>query len=115
MPVDQLFGDTYNPYEMEQFQQYDEYEGETATTDRTMKNFYRDISYGKVNISREVAHVKMAHPYSYYKIGKKVRYRSERIRGCVVALTARWTFPNMCPMSSSPMKGWGLNGTWIPG
>ncbi|PTX59106.1 M6 family metalloprotease-like protein [Melghirimyces profundicolus] len=74
VPVDQLndllFGDTYNPYEMEQFKKYAEYNGQAAPTDRTMKNFYQEMSYGKVNVSGEVVKVKMPHPYSYYKIGQ---------------------------------------------
>lgn len=45
-----IFGDHYNPYELEIFQQYAEYNGVKAPTDRTMQNAYQESSYGKVEL-----------------------------------------------------------------
>ncbi|PFN76187.1 hypothetical protein COJ85_32905 [Bacillus sp. AFS076308] len=76
MPLAQLnnllFGTEYNPYEMKQFEKYATYNGVSAPTNRTLKNYYKEASYGKVNVSGEVIEVQMPHPYSYYKIGQEV-------------------------------------------
>lgn len=45
---DLIFGDTYNPYELEQFKQFD---GPEVPKDRTMQNVYRDNSYGSVTLT----------------------------------------------------------------
>jgi immune inhibitor A len=75
MPVtllnDLLFGDSYNPYSMEQFKQYASYNGTQAPTDRTLKNYYKGVSEGRVNITGQVIEVTMPHGYSYYQIGQK--------------------------------------------
>ncbi|MCM3729014.1 immune inhibitor A [Neobacillus cucumis] len=67
-----LFGTEYNPYEMKQFEKYATYNGVSAPTNRTLKNYSQEASYGKVNVSGEVIEVQMPHPYSYYKIGQEV-------------------------------------------
>jgi immune inhibitor A len=75
MPVDKLqnllFGDIYNPYEIEQFKQYASYNGVDAPTDRTLKNYYKGISEGRINVTGQVVEVTMPHGYSYYKVGQK--------------------------------------------
>lgn len=76
MPLAQLnnllFGTEYNPYEMKQFEKYATYNGVSAPRNRTLKNYYKEASYGKVNVSGEVIEVQMPHPYSYYKIGQEI-------------------------------------------
>jgi immune inhibitor A len=47
---DLIFGTEYNPYELEQFKQYD---GPDVPKDRTMQNAYKESSYGKVNLVRK--------------------------------------------------------------
>lgn len=75
MPVaqlqDLLFGDKYDPYAMDQFKQYKNYNGIEAPTDRTLKNYYKGISEGRVNVTGQVVEVTMPHGYSYYSIGEK--------------------------------------------
>lgn len=68
---DMLFGTEYNPYEMEQFKDYAEYEGIEVPTDRTLHNYYKEVSYGKVNVTGEVVEVTMPQPHAYYAIGKE--------------------------------------------
>ncbi|PWW28832.1 M6 family metalloprotease-like protein [Cytobacillus oceanisediminis] len=64
---DLIFGDEYNPYELEQFKQYD---GPNVPKDRTMQNAYKESSYGKVNLVRkentEFVWVEMPKGASYY-------------------------------------------------
>jgi immune inhibitor A len=75
MPVNQLqnllFGDTYNPYSMPQFEKYASYNGVAAPTDRTLKNYYKGISEDRVVVTGQVVEVTMPHGYSYYAIGQK--------------------------------------------
>ena len=47
---DLIFGTEYNPYELEQFKQYD---GPDVPKDRTMQNAYKESSYGAVNLVRK--------------------------------------------------------------
>jgi immune inhibitor A len=64
---DLIFGTEYNPYELDQFKQYD---GADVPKDRTMQNAYKESSYGKVNLVRkentEFAWVEMPKGASYY-------------------------------------------------
>ncbi|OOE10130.1 M6 family metalloprotease domain-containing protein [Fictibacillus arsenicus] len=64
---DLIFGNEYNPYELNQFKQYD---GLNVPKDRTMQNAYKESSYGKVNLVRkentEFAWVEMPKGASYY-------------------------------------------------
>ncbi|MBP1759280.1 MAG: family metalloprotease protein [Firmicutes bacterium] len=66
-----LFGDSYNPYTMEQFAGYATYNGVQAPLDRTLKNYYNGVSDGKVTVTGQLVEVTLPHPYSYYKIGEK--------------------------------------------
>lgn len=69
---DLLYGTSYNPYEMPQFQKYATApNGVAAPTDRTLHNYYKDVSYGKINVTtkdspEKVGWVVAPHPYSYY-------------------------------------------------
>lgn len=64
---DLIFGTEYNPYELEQFEQYD---GADVPKNRTMQNAYTESSYGKVNLVRkentDFAWVEMPKGASYY-------------------------------------------------
>ncbi|OCA90595.1 hypothetical protein A8F94_01560 [Bacillus sp. FJAT-27225] len=64
---DLIFGDEYNPYELEQFKQYD---GPDVPKNRTMQNAYKEASYGKTNLVRyedtEFVWVEMPKGASYY-------------------------------------------------
>ncbi|MFD1735071.1 M6 family metalloprotease domain-containing protein [Bacillus salitolerans] len=64
---DLIFGTEYNPYELEQFKQYD---GPDVPKDRTMQNAYKESSYGKVNLVRkentEFVWVELPKGASYY-------------------------------------------------
>jgi len=85
MPVAQLqnllFGDIYDPYSMEEFSIYKTYNGITAPTDRTLKNYYKGISDGRVNVIGQVVEVTMPHGYSYYKIGQNYGLIGENSNG----------------------------------
>ncbi|MDC3415834.1 M6 family metalloprotease domain-containing protein [Aquibacillus salsiterrae] len=67
---DLIFGTEYNPYELEQFAQYKEFDGVKAPTDSTMQNIYKESSYGKVNLVRkedtDYAWVELPKGASYY-------------------------------------------------
>lgn len=67
---DLIFGDEYNPYELEYFKQYAEHNGVAAPTDRTMQNAYKESSYGKTNLVRhentEFVWVELPQGASYY-------------------------------------------------
>lgn len=67
---DLIFGDTYNPYELPQFAKYAEYNGIKAPTDSTMKNIYKESSYGKVTLVKnedtDLAWVELPKGASYY-------------------------------------------------
>ncbi|WP_338030818.1 M6 family metalloprotease domain-containing protein [Cytobacillus citreus] len=67
---DLIFGTEYNPYELDQFKQYAEFNGEKVSTDRTMQNVYKESSNGKVNLVRkentEFVWVELPHGASYY-------------------------------------------------
>lgn len=89
LPVD-LFddlinGDEYNPYELDMFKDlavHEVYtkEGELvqtipASTDRTMKNFYQEVSYDKFSMDIDVAGwYTLPHSYDYYMGQDKGHY-----------------------------------------
>ncbi|MCC3357225.1 M6 family metalloprotease domain-containing protein [Bacillus sp. REN16] len=64
---DLIFGDEYNPYELEAFKEYD---GPNVPKDRTMQNAYKESSYGKVNLVRnentDFAWIELPKGASYY-------------------------------------------------
>ncbi|RLQ83846.1 M6 family metalloprotease domain-containing protein [Planomicrobium sp. Y74] len=67
---DLIFGDEYNPYELEQFKQYAEHNGVKVPIDKTMQNVYKESSNGKVNLVRkentDFAWVELPKGASYY-------------------------------------------------
>lgn len=68
---DLLFGTSYDPYSYPLFSQYAEYNGIKAPTDRTLYNYYKEVSYGAMDVTTEhlpsdLTWVTAPHPYSYY-------------------------------------------------
>lgn len=69
---DLLFGTEYNPYTLKQgdldWTGLATYNGITAPTDRTLYNYYKEVSYGKLNVTTKDAPVwvEAPHPYEYY-------------------------------------------------
>ncbi|MBP1949973.1 M6 family metalloprotease domain-containing protein [Virgibacillus litoralis] len=67
---DLIFGDSYNPYELPQFEQFAEFNGKEAPTDKTMQNAYKESSYGNVELVRledtDYAWVELPKGASYY-------------------------------------------------
>jgi len=69
---DLLFGTSYNPYDFKEgdvdFTKYATFNGEKAPTDRTLYNYYQEVSYGKVQVTtkNEPVWVEAPHPYEYY-------------------------------------------------
>ncbi|WP_043932118.1 M6 family metalloprotease domain-containing protein [Bacillus sp. EB01] len=67
---DLIFGNTYNPYEIEDFKKYAEHNGVKAPTDSTMQNIYKESSYGKVNLVKkentDLVWVELPKGASYY-------------------------------------------------
>lgn len=65
-----IFGDTYNPYTLPQFEQYAEFNGKKAPIHKTMQNAYKESSYGKVELVRledtDLAWVELPKGASYY-------------------------------------------------
>ncbi|MDC3425807.1 M6 family metalloprotease domain-containing protein [Aquibacillus sp. 3ASR75-11] len=47
---DLIFGNEYNPYELDQFKQYAEFNGVKAPTNKTMQNAYKESSNGRINL-----------------------------------------------------------------
>jgi immune inhibitor A len=64
---DLIFGEVYNPYELEVFKQY---KSPDVPKNRTMQNAYKESSYGKVNLVRkentDFAWVELPKGASYY-------------------------------------------------
>ncbi|GAB6932759.1 M6 family metalloprotease domain-containing protein [Calditerricola satsumensis] len=69
--ADLLFGNAYNPYTHPDFARYREWNGIPAPTDRTLANYYREISRGRVTVTGEVVEVQMPRGYSAYRIGQR--------------------------------------------
>jgi immune inhibitor A len=67
---DLIFGEEYNPYELEQFKQYATYNGVEVPTNATMQNAYKESSNGKINLVRkentEFVWVELPKGASYY-------------------------------------------------
>jgi immune inhibitor A len=68
---DLVNGDTYNPYTLPMFADLATFNGQPAPTDRTMKNYYNEVSYGQFSMTVDmVGWVTMPKPYEYY-LGQK--------------------------------------------
>jgi M6 family metalloprotease-like protein len=60
-------GTTYNPYTLPMFSHLATYNGQLAPTDRTMKNYYNEVSYGQFGMTVDmVGWVTLPHCYDYY-------------------------------------------------
>ncbi len=74
---DLINGDVYNPYEMPMFEHLAEFKGESASTNRTMKNFFEEASYGQFSMDIDVAGwYELPHSYEYY-LGQEKGYYNE--------------------------------------
>lgn len=74
---DLLNGTQYDPYDLEVFNWLKEYKGTAAPTDRTLKNYYNEVSYGKFGIDVGVTQwVTLPHSYEYY-LGQNKGYNNE--------------------------------------
>jgi len=64
---DLLNGEEYNPFELDIFSELAEYNGVAAPTDRTLRNYYNEVSYDQYQIDIKVVDwVTLSHPYEYY-------------------------------------------------
>ncbi|WP_409294069.1 M6 family metalloprotease domain-containing protein [Peribacillus sp. SCS-26] len=67
---DLIFGDQYNPYELDEFKQFAEFNGVKAPTDNTMQNIYKESSYGKAKLVKkdnaQLVWVELPKGASYY-------------------------------------------------
>nr|WP_309867849.1 M6 family metalloprotease domain-containing protein [Bacillus sp. SLBN-46] len=81
---DLIFGETYNPYELDEFKQYAEFNGQKAPTDSTMQNIYKESSYGKVtlvkNDDNDLAWIELPKGASYY-LDQKGTYKYGNVNG----------------------------------
>lgn len=74
---DLLNGTEYNPYDLDMFSWLEEYEGVKAPTDRTLKNYYDEVSYEQYGVDIEVVEwVTLPHTYEYY-LGQDKGYHNE--------------------------------------
>lgn len=64
---DLLNGTVYNPYDLDVFKDLTSYKGVAAPTDRTMRNYYKEVSYDNFEIDVEVVDwVTLPKEYQYY-------------------------------------------------
>lgn len=74
---DLLNGTEYNPYELDVFKNLATYNEYTAPTNRTMRNYYTEVSYGQFQIDVEVVDwVTLPKPYEYY-LGQNNGYKND--------------------------------------
>lgn len=74
---DLLNGTTYNPYKLSVFKNLAKFNGVAAPTDRTMRNYYTEVSYGQFQIDVEVVDwVTLPKAYDYY-LGQNKGYYNE--------------------------------------
>ncbi|HEX7066402.1 MAG TPA: M6 family metalloprotease domain-containing protein [Bacillales bacterium] len=77
-----IFGEQYNPYELEMFDQYATYQGIEAPTNRTMQNAYQESSYGKVHLVEyddmtDVGWITLPKSHDYYLDQTGFKYGNE--------------------------------------
>lgn len=64
---DLLNATEYNPFDLPVFEWLAEYKGVPVPTDRTLRNYYTEVSYDQYQIDVEVVDwVTLSHPYEYY-------------------------------------------------
>ncbi len=64
---DLLNGTEYNPYDLDVFKNLATYKGAAVPIDKTMRNYYKEVSYDKFQIDVEVIDwVTLPKPYDYY-------------------------------------------------
>jgi immune inhibitor A len=72
---DLIFGDTYDPYQLDEFKQYD---GPDVPKHNTMQNVYKESSYGKVTLTTDdplTAWVTLPHNADYY-LSQDIQYNA---------------------------------------
>lgn len=87
---DLIFGDHYNPYELDEFKQYATFNGVKAPTTSTMQNIYKESSYGKVKLVKkdntDLVWVELPKGASYYldqdgKFAENGKYVNGNVNG----------------------------------
>lgn len=74
---DLLNGTEYNPFELKVFEWLAEYDGVKVSTDRTLRNYYEEVSYGRYKIEVDVVDwVTLEHSYEYY-LGQDKNFYNE--------------------------------------
>ncbi|WP_312473059.1 M6 family metalloprotease domain-containing protein [Neobacillus sp.] len=74
---DLINGDMFNPYRLDMFKHLATFNGKKASTNRTMKNFYKEVSYGKFSMDIDVAGwYTLPHSYDYY-LGQNKGYHNQ--------------------------------------
>jgi immune inhibitor A len=64
---DLINGDTYNPYEMDQFKHLAKLGDKEASTNRTMKNYFNEVTYGQFSMDIDVVGwVTLPKSYDHY-------------------------------------------------
>lgn len=91
-------GDTYNPYSLPQWSHLATYQGRTAPTNGTLKNYYNEVSYGQFSMNVDVVGwVTLPHNYDYYMGQNKGHYNEngdafigELVRDAVLGAKAQY-------------------------
>lgn len=74
---DLINGDKYNPYEMDMFKELKTHNGIEASTNRTMKNYFKEVSYDQFSMDIDVVGwVDLPKPYEHY-LGQNKEYYNE--------------------------------------
>ena len=74
---DLLNGTTYNPYDLDMFKWLESFKGQKAATDRTMKNYFNEVSNNQFGINVDVVSwVTLPHSYDYY-LGQNKGYHND--------------------------------------
>jgi immune inhibitor A len=72
---DLLNGTTYNPYDLPEFASLATYQGQVAPTNKTLKNYYNEVSYNQFGIQVDVyGWFTLPHGYDYYLGQNKGHY-----------------------------------------
>ncbi len=74
---DLINGKTYNPYEMDMFEHLKNYNEQEASTNRTMENYFKEVSYNQFDMDIDVVGwVTLPNSYDYY-LGQEKDYYNE--------------------------------------
>ncbi|MEH7223976.1 M6 family metalloprotease domain-containing protein [Bacillus sp. JJ1566] len=74
---DLINGDNYNPYEMDMFKHLATFNGQEASTNRTMENYFKEVSYNQFDMDIDViGWVNLPKSYNHY-LGQDKGYYNE--------------------------------------